>query len=771
MKKANRRIGAGVNQEHIHNCQGTNLSVRGRVMSRGPRLKSLTGHPVKIAVAIAIVIVAALLVATPLIVAPLAQAQSARPLAVVQNLGSPAFANPYEVRYREKEKKLRMVMEIVSGKYQIPNIGTETLRQYRGWDPNEPRPDIPNISPGPTLRARLGDQVQISFLNKIDDNQFPYSFDTEPKPGKSSFGCDRSGTLDPKTGTYLPYPGNDVFPNCFHGSSTANIHFHGTHTTPDGLGDNVLVQVLPQLKQPDWTKTFDGIFKGKIPQQWADMPPDYQKLQMDMIKQHDIDSAKAAAKNKLPVPVSLLEKNKEMIASGQWPQYLMGAFPNFFDIPDFDTATGTFNSGGNGFKAGQAPGTHWYHAHKHGSTSLHIRNGLAGAFVIESSHEGGYDHFIRKTFGWGNSYGDHEKILVFQQFDPTSNLERNTAVAEGKGSVQVLVNGLFTPTITMKPGEVQLWRLVNATEGNLNGVINVGAFTPAGTTTGLFQTTGFTFMQTAQDGVQLSPGNYTKQPFLNSTAPTDRPGLVLAGGNRADLLVQAPTTSGVVAFKNGKTGPILFFVNVTGTAVTMPPIPTTTWAELPRFLNDLPAPPAKDVPNVLQFQWESGRTGVNRRPTFPPHFMINGKQFGAFGETIDQCMPEDGLQDWILENHTKGAAHPFHIHINPFQVIQIDTPVAATDPNNFPTYNTYKPTGNFVWQDVVAIPPAVMSADGKTIAPGRVRIRHTFVDFPGTYVLHCHILAHEDRGMMQLVRVVPADKYPNGCQGTIPAHH
>jgi hypothetical protein len=52
-----------------------------------------------------------------------------------------------------------------------------------------------------------------------------------------------------------------------------------------------------------------------------------------------------------------------------------------------------------------------------------------------------------------------------------------------------------------------------------------------------------------------------------------------------------------------------------------------------------------------------------------------------------------------------------------------------------------------------------------------VRIRQTFVDFTGTFVLHCHILAHEDRGMMQLVRVVPAGNYPNGCQGTVPAHH
>jgi len=693
-------------------------------------------------------------------------------------MGSPPFANPSEVRFRDQEKRLLMVMELISGQYLIPNVGTETLRQYRGWDPAGQAPVIStNIGPGPTLRARLGDRVEISFLNKIDDTQFAYTTVTEPKAGLPRYGCDRSGTFDPTTGTYLPYPGNDVFPNCFHGSSTANIHFHGTHTSPDGLGDNVLVQVLPQLEQPDWTQTFNGIFdSGQIPQKWTDMPLDYQNKQKEMIEQYDKNEAVKAEKNGLRTPESLAAKNQEMIDSGHWPQYIMGAFPNFFDIPDYDASPGKY-------RAGQAPGTHWYHAHKHGSTSLHIRNGLAGAFIIESSREGGYDHFIRKTFGWGNSYDEHEKIMVFQQFDPTQNLERDVTGPRGKGSKQVLVNGKLTPTITMGPGEVQLWRLVNATEGNDPGLINVGTFTPGRKNTGLFATTGFIFMQTAQDGVQFSPTNYISQPFLSSTAPDSRApgGLVLAAGNRADLLVQAPPTPGVYAFKNGGINQkvTLFFVNVTGPAVNMPPIPTNSWGlELPQFLKDLSAPPAKDTPNVLQFQWESGRVKTGRNPTessaslFPPHFMINGKQFAETGEIVDQCMPQDGLQDWILENYTTAIAHPFHIHINPFQVIQIDTPVPnPTDNTNYPTYNSYAPKDNFIWQDVIAIPPAVIGPDGKTVAPGRVRIRHTFLDFPGTFVLHCHILAHEDRGMMQLVRVVPADKYPNDCQKSIPDHH
>lgn len=669
---------------------------------------------------------------------------------LAQNLGSPDFANPSEIRYRPAEKRLRGIMLLKSGKYSIPNVGTATLRQYRGWDPALPPPDLNNdvISPGPTLRARLGDSVELSFLNKIDDSQFAYTFDTNSKPGLSSFGCDKSGTI---------YPGNDLFPNCFHGSSTANIHFHGTHTSPDGLGDNVLVQVMPQVNQKNWEPTFDKIYNsGRIPQEWKDMPANYRDEQMEMIKKHDDASAAAARKNGLLPPGSLYQANQQMIAAGEWPQYIMGAFPNFFRIPDYSSGQ---------WKAGQAPGTHWYHAHKHGSTSLHILNGIAGAFVIESSREGGYDHVIRRFYGWGTSYGDHEKILVLQQFDPTQNLER--AGAGGKGIKQVLVNGKLTPTITMRPGDVQLWRFVNATVGNKAGIVGDDLFAPK---------KGFTFKQTALDGVQFSRENYGNQPFLNPNAPGGQVpgGLTLAGGNRADVLVQSPTTPGVFAFQTG--GTTLFFVKVVGAPVKLPngAFPTKAqWAEMPKFLQDLRPPGPNDVKNPgspVKFQWEPGRVVAFPTPSpspgnnQPPHFMINNKQFGQTGEIVDQCMPLNGLQDWALENWTS-VAHPFHIHVNPFQVLRIETPTAQNK------YSTYRPAKDFVWQDVIAIPPGVISPDGKQITPGRIIIRQTYLDFVGTFVLHCHILAHEDRGMMQLVRVVPADKYPHHCQNAVPDHH
>jgi hypothetical protein len=90
---------------------------------------------------------------------------------------------------------------------------------------------------------------------------------------------------------------------------------------------------------------------------------------------------------------------------------------------------------------------------------------------------------------------------------------------------------------------------------------------------------------------------------------------------------------------------------------------------------------------------------------------------------------------WILQ--TKGVDHPFHMHQNPYWVTRIEVPDEQ---------------GNLVnildaprWQDVVWIP-----RNG-----GRVVFRSRFPDYVGTFVNHCHILMHEDHGMMQAVEITP----------------
>jgi FtsP/CotA-like multicopper oxidase with cupredoxin domain len=133
-------------------------------------------------------------------------------------------------------------------------------------------------------------------------------------------------------------------------------------------------------------------------------------------------------------------------------------------------------------------------------------------------------------------------------------------------------------------------------------------------------------------------------------------------------------------------------------------------------------------------------------PYPPPRHMIDGKQFDD--NHIDQTMQLGATEEWTIYNDSGGAAHPFHIHINPFQVVEILDPSISIKPVQLP-----RP---WVWWDNFAIPPAAVppdSPDGKLVS-GYFKMLTRFVDFTGMYVLHCHILGHEDRGMMQLVQVV-----------------
>jgi len=85
-------------------------------------------------------------------------------------------------------------------------------------------------------------------------------------------------------------------------------------------------------------------------------------------------------------------------------------------------------------------------------------------------------------------------------------------------------------------------------------------------------------------------------------------------------------------------------------------------------------------------------------------------------------------EEWTIKN-TSGALHPFHIHVNSFQLVAIND----------------EPQDGQVW-DTFYVPPARSRTDGK---PGSITFRIRFVEFRGKSLFHCHFLSHEDTGMMQ----------------------
>ena len=238
----------------------------------------------------------------------------------------------------------------------------------------------------------------------------------------------------------------------------------------------------------------------------------------------------------------LWPKNDAAIKDGKWPQYSVGAFPYCFRLPDYDAATDKLTPR---VEMGQAPGTHWYHAHVHGSTALNVANGLAGAFIIE----GPYDDKLRAFYGYKDPDTKREpkleeKVLVIQQLSTSLGLLSATR----SGPPFLSVNGRREPEITMKPGQVQMWRIVNAAYRSFAQFVSFNAPAPTpddpNATTPCSSPTGSSpekpcvdWRQTAQDGVQFAPANYENVGTVNAR-------FNMAGGNRADLLVKAPSAAG-----------------------------------------------------------------------------------------------------------------------------------------------------------------------------------------------------------------------------------
>jgi FtsP/CotA-like multicopper oxidase with cupredoxin domain len=106
------------------------------------------------------------------------------------------------------------------------------------------------------------------------------------------------------------------------------------------------------------------------------------------------------------------------------------------------------------------------------------------------------------------------------------------------------------------------------------------------------------------------------------------------------------------------------------------------------------------------------------------HFLVDGHGFDA--ARVDHRVRLGAVEEWTVRNTDPHEDHVFHIHINPFQVTQYNgQPVEP------------------VWLDTVVVP-----ANG-----GSVTFRSRFQDFTGKYVQHCHMLNHEDLGMMQVIEV------------------
>ncbi len=191
-----------------------------------------------------------------------------------------------------------------------------------------PRSGVNYVDPiaGPTLRARVGDVIELAFLNTIDPSNFGNSIDRG-----DSRGCDETFG-----GGKQIYPGGDTYPNCFHGSTTANLHFHGTHTNPNTTGDNVFLEIVSHKRLKDEPIPTPGSFRAAVfnaffnqcearllktahsqyPTSWDDLPSLWTKEQKRLLMRYD----------QLPgIGNKLWPVNERQLKQGAWPQYYLGS--------------------------------------------------------------------------------------------------------------------------------------------------------------------------------------------------------------------------------------------------------------------------------------------------------------------------------------------------------------------------------------------------------------------------------------------------------------
>jgi FtsP/CotA-like multicopper oxidase with cupredoxin domain len=218
---------------------------------------------------------------------------------------------------------------------------------------------------------------------------------------------------------------------------------------------------------------------------------------------------------------------------------------------------------------------------------------------------------------------------------------------------------------------------------------------------------------------------FAAQPFVviaEDGNPVERPwtayNLIMPPGKRFDVIVRAPRDTGdytleTVSYNQGGDHyprSTLVRVDVRGTAMD----------ELPPLTQGLVEPD-----NLLDAEIAEHREWTFTENDRNNTFAINGKSFDP--NRVDVQPKLGTVEEWTIRNQTS-EQHPFHIHVNDFKVLSV---------NKVP----YTSHGE---QDTVVLPPH-----------GEVVIRMAFLDFTGKFVFHCHILAHEDGGMMAVVDVVP----------------
>lgn len=374
------------------------------------------------------------------------------------------------------------------------------------------------------------------------------------------------------------------------------------------------------------------------------------------------------------------------------------------------------------------PGLYWYHPHVHGETYGDVTNGMVGAIVVEGLQQ----HLPALATM-------RERIILLRDVPTGAAIDEDMPMTGSGNSapparggkpcraetgLMPQLNGLQRAQIGIGPGERQFFRVVNASAAR--------------------------YFDLSIDGALLTLVGWDGFPLdaLPGQPPSRRVGhLLLPPAARAEFVVQAPAHATVLRSACVNTGaagdadPAVVLADLIDPATrsddpprraavhrkglrTMPPL--RTGAALPRnwYARPLPPPAAR---RTIHFTEDAHA------------FFINGHAFTMADLRARPAITARSgtVERWTIVNDTD-EVHDFHIHQVHFVALAING-IAVRAP---------------MWADTVNVPARSRGPHGRTI-PGTVTLTIDFRDpiVRGTFVYHCHILDHEDQGMMAVIRV------------------
>ncbi len=367
----------------------------------------------------------------------------------------------------------------------------------------------------------------------------------------------------------------------------------------------------------------------------------------------------------------------------------------------------------------EAPGLYWYHPHPHGYSERQVQGGAAGALIVEG---------IERVNPSLASMPQRVIVLRDQQRIGPEPAALNVPSWDISANYVPVVYPNGPPaTLDVPPGRKEFWRVLNA---GADVIFNLQL---------LVDHVPQPVQIVAVDGVPVSPGKVLPPQTSLFLPPGARLEIVVTTpkqGQDAQLITQAWDTG--PQGDNDTKRVIANIVSSENAATDEHP------AVIPSSVPRWPGIKSEPTPFVNRRLYFSQLSGTPQDPdNFVLYYItVAGQPVTLYkmGAAPNIVLHLGDVEDWIIENRSP-EDHVFHIHQIHFKVLEIDG----------------KPVSDPTMRDTVDVP--YWSGDGPYHS---VKLRMDFRDpnIVGTFLYHCHILKHEDMGMMGSIQVLPTGASP-----------